>query len=243
MDCHTPGFSGERNVNQHLSKKEKRRLLLWAGLALAAVTVLTVAVGVPLVRFASEPERFRTWVEDRGIWGPIAYMAMVIVQIIIAIIPGEPFEIAAGYAFGAFRGTMLYLAAATAGSLLVFLLVRRYGVGLVEMVFTRERLQSVRFLKSTPRRDLLFLIVFMLPGTPKDLLCWFAGLTDMRLGVWLVICSLGRIPAAVASTVGGDALGSGSYVLAAIAFAVSLAISAGGLLIYGWIQKRRNKAS
>lgn len=229
-------------MNQHLSKKEKTKLLLLAGAALLVTAVLTVAVGGPLVRFALEPERFRAWVEEQGIWGPIAYCLMVMVQIVIAIIPGEPFEIAAGYAFGALRGTVLYLAAATVASVLVFWLVRRYGVGLVELVFSREKLRSVGFLRSTPRRDLLFLVVFMLPGTPKDLLCWFAGLTDMRLGAWLIICSLGRIPAAVASTVGGAALGSGTYKVAILAFAVSLVISLAGLLLYGKIRQRRQSS-
>lgn len=214
----------------------------WLGiLGLLAFLALAVVIGRPIVRFASEPERFRDWVDSHGIWGPIAYMVMVVVQIVIAVIPGEPFEIAAGYAFGAVWGTVLYLAAATAGSVVVFALVRRWGAGVAELFFSREKLQSIRFLRSTPKRDLIFLIIFMLPGTPKDLLCWFAGLTDMRFGVWLVICSLGRIPAAVASTIGGDALGSGRYGFAAIAFAVSLAVSAGGLWLFEIIRSRKNR--
>ena len=91
------------------------------------------------------------------------------------------------------------------------------------------------------QRELLFLLVFMLPGTPKDLLCYFAGLTDIRIPVWLVICSLGRIPSLLSSTLGGAALGSKDYALAILVFAITLAISAIGLLVYNHISQKRRK--
>ena len=82
----------------------------------------------------------------------------------------------------------------------------------------------------------------MIPGTPKDLLCYFAGLTDIKPLPFLLICSLGRLPSLVTSTVGGDALGTESYVLAAVVFAVTLLISGAGLLCYRWLCRRHNRA-
>ena len=216
---------------------KKRKVLFAAALiaALLLIAALGVLVGVPLVRFASEPEHFRDWVDARGIWGRLAYIGMVLFQILIALIPGEPFEIVGGYAFGAVEGTLLCLAASTAGSILVFLLVRRFGMRLVGVFFSRDKLNSLRFLRSTPKRDFLFLLIFMLPGTPKDLLSYFAGLTDIRFPVWLLICSFGRIPSIITSIVGGDALGEGNYTYAILVFAVTLAVSGVGLLIYNQI--------
>ena len=63
--------------------------------------------------------------------------------------------------------------------------VRRFGRELVEVFFPKEKIESLRFLQSSPKRDLLFWIVFVVPGTPKDLLCYFAGLTDLSWGKWL----------------------------------------------------------
>lgn len=207
--------------------------------AIVMMLLILVLVGVPLLRFASQPERFRAWVDSHGFVGRLAYIGMVFLQVMVAILPGEPFEIAGGYAFGAVEGTLLCLLASTLGSICVFLLVRRFGQRLVEVFFSREKLRSIRFLKATPRRDLLFLIIFMLPGTPKDLLCFFAGLTDIRFGVWLVICSLGRLPAIISSTVGGDALGTKNYWGAILVFVVTLLISGAGLLIYERLCRRR----
>lgn len=225
---------------KHLSKKQQK----YVGIAAIAIAVIATALiiwlaGVPLVRFASEPEKFRQWVDDNGIWSRFAYMGMVILQVVIAVLPGEPFEIAAGYAFGAVEGSLLCIAASTLGSITVFLLVRYFGVPLVEVFFSEEKLRRIKFLKTTPKRDFIFFIIFMIPGTPKDLLCYFAGLTDIRLSLWLLICSLGRLPSIVTSTVGGDALGMGQHLFAVIVFVVTIALSLVGLFFYNRAVKRR----
>lgn len=215
--------------------KEKNRKILSVSaviIAVAVIAFLSYYVGVPLVKFASEPEKFRAWVDSHGVLGRLGFMGMVILQVVVALIPGEPFEIAAGYAFGTFEGTVLYLIAAALGSVIVFLLVRKFGVKLVEIFFEADKLKKLRFLKTSPRRSILFLLIFMIPGTPKDLLCYFAGLTDLSFTSWLLICSLGRIPSVVTSTVGGDALGTGNVAFAIAVFAVTLVISVCGLLIY-----------
>ena len=207
-------------------------------LALLFSGLVAWRVGVPLLRFASRPEDFRLWVDGHGLWGRLAYVGMVILQVIIALLPGEPFELAAGYAFGAVEGTALCIAASTLGSLLVFLLVRRFGIRLAEVFFPPEKLASLSFLKTDAKRNYLFFLIFMIPGTPKDLLCYFAGLTDMRITTWLLISSVGRIPAILTSTLGGDALGTKNYLFAALVFAATLLVSAAGLLIYRLICKR-----
>ncbi|MBQ3403912.1 MAG: TVP38/TMEM64 family protein [Oscillospiraceae bacterium] len=230
--------------NENLTQKQRRLL---AGLAIAAFVIRTVLlicfVGIPIVRFASEPGKFRAWVNYHGFVGRLAYMGMVFIQVLAAVIPGEPLEIVGGYAFGAFEGTLLCLIASTIGSIAVFFLVRHFGYWLVEVFFSKEKIQSLRFLKSSPKRDFLFMIIFMLPGTPKDLLCYFAGLTDIRFGTWLLICSLGRIPSIVSSAVGGNALGTESYVMAVVVFVVTLLVSAGGMMLYNRICNKRSVES
>ena len=227
---------------KQLTEKQQKRVGI-AAIAIAAIATALIIwlAGVPLVKFASEPEKFRQWVNDSGIWSRFAYIGMVILQVIIAVLPGEPFEIAAGYALGAIEGTILCIIASTLGSVMVFLLVRYFGVPLVEVFFPEEKLKKLKFLKTTPKRDIIFFIIFMIPGTPKDLLCYFAGLTDIKFTLWLLICSLGRLPAIITSTVGGDALGTSNYWFAVGVFAVTMVISLIGLLIYRHICGRHEK--
>lgn len=138
----------------------------------------------------------------------------MIFQIIVAIIPGEPLEIGAGYAFGAVEGTILCLIGAVLGGAIVVLLVRRYGIKLVEVFFPKEKIMSLRFMQDSRRLELLVFIVFMIPGTPKDLLCYAVGLTNLRMRDWLWISLVARIPSIITSTIAAR-LGERNYVFAA----------------------------
>ena len=231
-------------TKRDLSRKQQKIISIASFcLLLLTLVLLCALIGSPMVRFASDPDKFRQWVDSHGVWGMLAYMGMVALQVLAALIPGEPLEIAGGYAFGAVEGTLLCLLAASLGSAAVIFLVRRYGMRLVEVFFPREKIRSLRFLRSSPKRTFLFMLIFMLPGTPKDLLCYYAGLTDIKLPTLLIICSLGRLPSIVTSTAGGDALGTESYLFAVIIFAATFVLSALGLFIYNMLCKRHEKSA
>lgn len=225
-----------------LTEKQKK---IAAGCALAVFILLSAAVcwfvGRPMIRFARQPELFRQWVDGLGLWGKAAYVGMCILQVMVAIIPGEPLEIAGGYAFGAWWGTALCLIGAVLGSAAVFALVRRWGRPLAEVVFPKEKLDKLQFLHSSPKRTALLWLIFTAPGTPKDLLCYFAGLTDMKWRTWLLIATVGRLPSIVTSTVGGSALGEQNYRAAVIAFAIALAVAGAGYLIYRAVCRRHEQ--
>lgn len=140
--------------------------------------------GKPLLQFVSEPDRFRAWVDTHGLWGRLAFLGMVVLQVIVAVIPGEPLEIAAGYAFGFVEGTLLCMLGMTIGGVLVFAFVRRFGIRAVEVFIPREKIESLKFLQNTKRVCIILVAAFLLPGTPKDVLSYCAGLTkiDQPLG-------------------------------------------------------------
>ena len=230
-----------RQERAQLTEAHKKKIYLFAiVVALLFIAAVGYLVGKPMVDFVREPERFRAWVDSSGLWGRVAFVGMVVFQLIIAIIPGEPLEMGAGYAFGAVEGTLLCIIGCVIGSALVFLFVRRFGVKLVEVFFPREKIRSLRFLQDSRRLNLLTFIVFFIPGTPKDLLSYFIGLTDMKLGTWLLITAVARIPSIVTSTVTGDALGLKDYQFALIAFGVTLALSLLGILVYRRLSARRH---
>ncbi len=223
---------------------EKHRKQVW--IAAVAVFVLFCTfvgyyVGVPMVRLAKEPERFRLWVDQFGVWGKLLFIAMVILQVIVALIPGEPLELAAGYAFGAVEGTLLSMAGILAGSWIVFALVRRFGVRLVEVFFSGRDIGQMGFLKSTKKTKVIVFLLMLIPGTPKDFLSYFAGMTQLTAAQWLAIVAVARIPSLVTSTVTGAAAGEQNYLLAAIMLLVTLTISGAGLLYYRKLCRQQNE--
>ena len=225
------------------TEQQRKRLGVLAILIFCGVIALICwRIGIPMVQLASDPEVFRQRIEESNLNGQLIFIGMVVLQILAAIIPGEPLEIAGGYAFGAIEGTILCLIGGMIGSFLVICLVRRFGIRLVHVFYPPEKLETIRFLKSSPKRTILFLLIFMIPGTPKDLLCYFVGLTDMKLPVLMVICTLGRIPAIVTSTIGGNALGTERYIFAVIVFVLTFLFSMTGLLVYNRICKKQNSS-
>ena len=230
-----------RQERTQLTEAHKKKIYLFAIIvALIFIAAVGYLVGKPMIEFVREPERFRAWVDSSGFVSRVIFVGMVVFQLIIALIPGEPLEMGAGYAFGAWEGTILCIIGCVIGSALVFLFVRRFGVKLVEVFFPREKIRSLRFLQDSRRLNLLTFIVFFIPGTPKDLLSYFIGLTDMKLGTWLFITAVARIPSIVTSTVTGDALGLKDYQFALIAFGVTLALSLAGILVYRRLSARRH---
>lgn len=232
-------MKGKFQMNEDKRSKRVKGLVLFSLFIVFFLLVAYIA-GEPLVRFINDPEKFRAWVDEKGIAAHFVFVLMVLFQVIIAIVPGEPFEIAAGYAFGYVEGTVLFMIGSLIGSAVIFLFVRRYGQRLCNVFFDREKLDKLKFLKDTRKNRVLFFIIFTIPGTPKDLLSYFAGLSDMSFGWWMFVASVGRIPSLITSVIGGGALGNGEYVAAAVVFGIALIISAAGYLVYKGIMKRHS---
>ncbi|MDD4311820.1 MAG: TVP38/TMEM64 family protein, partial [Eubacteriales bacterium] len=169
----------------------------------------------------------------------VLFVGLIILQIVIAFIPGEPFELAAGYAFGTLWGTLLVWIGAIIGTTIVFLFVRKIGIKAVEVFFPREKIDSLKYLQDEKKLNAAAFILFLIPGTPKDLLTYLAGLTKIRLLPWILLTSIARIPSIVTSTISGNALGIEKYSLAIIVYAVTALVSGLGLLLYQRIQRKR----
>ncbi len=208
---------------------------------LAFIGFFTWAIGKPIIEFANEPERFKNWVDTYGIWGRLTFVLMVFIQVVVALIPGEPLEMVAGYAFGGIEGTILCVTGITLGSLAVLLLVKKFGIRFVSLFFNKKEIKRLKFLEDTKKRNFLIFILFFLPGTPKDLLTYFVGLTDIKLSHYLIIVSLARLPSIVGSTFGAEAISFKNYKSAVIILAATVFFSLIGVLIYKNIKKIKNK--
>lgn len=221
---------------------KKYRYLILA-LSIAVMAGLTIALWKPLINFAENPESLALWIENAGIWGPIVFMLLNTLQVLLAIIPGGPFEVAAGALFGPWIGTLMCDVAMTAGGMITFMFVRKFGMKFIELFTTREKIDSVKFLHSNEKSTSLLFLFFLLPGTPKDLMCYVVGLTDIKWTTWLIINLVGRFPAILLSALGGSALGEQKYGIFIAAFAIIIVLYFVGTHLYKKLNHNNESSS
>ncbi len=223
---------------------QKRRRLIALGSVVVVAAVfgwLTYFFTKQFLMFDKSPEEFKTFVEGYGWKGRFVALGIQVLQVIVSLIPGEVVEVGIGYTFGAIEGTLLCMAGVAIASSLVFLLVKRLGIRLVELFISREKINELRFINSEKKLKRLIFILFFIPGTPKDLLTYFVGLTRIKLHEFLIISLIARIPSLVTSTIGGNLIQQESYWGAVWMFVITGAISLAGMLVYNRIVVFRNR--
>lgn len=219
----------------------KKPLKLLLIIAICAALIALCALLIPAVLSLSEPEnqkRFAEFIESIGFWGVFAMLFVQVLQIVVAVIPGEPIELLMGLMFGTWRGLFLTLAGILIGTTIVFFLVKRFGEPLASKFVNVHKFDRLKFLHDPARRDSLIFILFLIPGTPKDVLTYFVPFTNIKFSHFLPLATLARIPSVISSTLVGAAVGSGKLWQSAIIFAATALIGLAGIFINSRLTKR-----
>jgi uncharacterized membrane protein YdjX (TVP38/TMEM64 family) len=204
-------------------------------------TAAVIAYRHELWALFGDPERLRAWVSSFGVLAPLVFVGLQVLQVVVFVIPGEVPQIAGGYLFGALQGTLLSIAGIAAGSTVCFWLARGLGVPFVGAFFDSTQVSRMRALASSPRSRIVFFLLFVIPGIPKDILCYVAGLSAMRFGTFFFVSLLGRLPGILGSAVMGDAAAGRRWLLAGIVGGSALVLFVAGYLlrerIARWLEK------
>lgn len=220
---------------KHYSKKYAATVL---SIISAVLAVLAVVGAVLLYEYIDDLEAFA---KEHIVVGSIIFSVICAVQVIVAFIPGEIVEVAAGVLFGPWWGTLFCLIAETLGSVIVILLVRKFGRRLVESLYPREKIDALPILNDRKKRNAFIFLLFAIPGTPKDFLTYIIGLTKVSIPMYILLTFFARIPSVITSTFAGDSIGDGKLIQAVVILAVTAVVSGIGYLIYLAIQKKNAK--
>ena len=217
---------------------KKTRILIVIGII--AVFLLTVGFSLPFIKYINEPQKLQIILESYGTFAPIMFMLIIMIQTLIPFIPGEPFELLAGYLFGTIKGTIFCLLAASLASIIIIFFVKKYGTRLIEVFYSRKEHEKTNIFKSK-KVFLIYALIFMLPGTPKDLLCYIGGLTEFDIIPLVIVTTIGRIPSIITSTIPSDALAEKNYALAIIIYTITIIISIISLYVYNkYLEKKKS---
>lgn len=178
-------------------------------------------------------EDLREAILAKGVFAPLIFITIQILQVLIAPIPGEASGILGGYLFGALPSFVYSTIGLTLGSWLAFM------VGRLLSDLVRRRLEHTaiykRFNHLVSKGDFIIpFVLFLLPGFPKDSLAYLLGMSHMPLPVFLFITAVGRIPGTLLLSFQGANIYQGDY----LKFAILLAISALIAIPYAFYHKR-----
>ncbi len=214
-----------------------------AVLILLAAVVLCIILIPVIPSLADEKTRdaFAEFIESLGFFGVFVMLAIQVLQIIVAIIPGEPIELLMGLMYGTVGGMALTLLGIVIGQTIVFFLVKRFGISFAGKFVNVKKFEELSFIKNASKRDSLIFILFFIPGTPKDVLTYFAGFTGIPFLRFVILSTLARIPSIITSTWAGASIGDGDFMKTVIIFAVTGVLGLAGIYINNKITSKKAK--
>ena len=210
-------------------------LVKLVGLLVFFIVVIAIAVALmPYFKEIFEPggvERVITEIQSQGPFGVGVLFVLQLVQIIVAFIPGEVVQIAAGMLYGPVGGTIIVLIGCVISSSIIFQLVHRLGAPFVRSMVSDKYLDKFRDFERSGKLNVVVFILFLIPGLPKDVFTYLVPLTDMRMRTFLILTTVGRTPGVIVSTYAASGLASGDTTTSIIIFAVAAAIALIGILM------------
>ena len=179
-----------------------------AGLVLGLIIYFLYAYG--LIGYFTDQNRLLQFISDHQAYAVLIFVGLQMIQVIAAPIPGEVTGVVGGYFFGTFWGTIYSTMGLTLGSWIAFMLARLAGRPLVEMLVKPETIKRYDYVMKHKGMFLAFLM-FLIPGFPKDYLCYLLGLGHMGQRDFLIVSTVGRLLGTVLLTMGGTFFRHGRY--------------------------------
>ena len=199
------------------------------------IMVITLLIGLivylfPVIKNLSTPKgqiEFKKLVSDLGFVGLLVLFGLQFAQIFLIILPGEPIEILAGMCYGGIGGTLFITISAFIISSIIFFAVRKLGRKFVYSFCSKERIEKIensKLFKNPKKIEWIMLLLFLIPGTPKDLLVYIAGLLPLKPLRFILISTFARLPSVISSTFAGSSIVAGNWKYSLVIYAVTFAL-------------------
>jgi len=232
--------------------EKKRKLKIFKiSLFIIVIIILTIITMYlfPVMKNLSSKEGqivFKQKVTNSGFYGLLLLFIIQVAQIFLFILPGEPIEILAGMCYGWFWGTIFIMVSSAMIATLIFWLVRKIGRQFVYDFSDEEKIKKIennKIFQNPKKIELIIFILFLVPGTPKDLLTYLSGLLPIKIRRFLAISTIARIPSIVTSTIAGANIAVGDWKKAIILYGIIVAVVLLFLYIFNKFDKDKTTES
>lgn len=166
----------------------------------AGIAYLLFPLG--LIRYFTDKKLLLHVIQDHRAYAIFIFIGFQILQVVAAPVPGELTGFVGGIIFGTIGGIIYSTIGLTIGSWIAFILARLAGRPLVEKVVNPDIIRRYDYVMKHKGLFLAFLL-FLIPGFPKDYLCYLLGLGHMRQRDFIVVSTAGRMLGTVLLTIEG----------------------------------------
>lgn len=191
-------------------ESKKKKIIKYVVLSIVAIIfVLAIIYLAPIMKDISTKEgqiAFKQKIDNLGIIGFLILFGLEVAQIFFVIIPGEPLEVLAGMCYGITGGTIFITISVFITTTILFFIVRKYGKKFIYESFKKEKIDKIensKILKDPKKVELIMIILFLIPGTPKDLLVYIGGILPVKPVRFILISTFARFPSVITSTIAG----------------------------------------
>jgi len=219
-----------------MSLSRKRKIIYWTVFIFLIILILFLS-SIFVKYFFIDVQKIRTLVSSFGIWSPIIFILLHILQVLIAPIPGQLVGFAGGYLFGAWLGTLYSIIGTVLGTLLVVSLVRKFGEPFVKKM-VGEKIYS-KFNKFCEKEGKLTLfLIYLLPFFPDDAISFIASLSKIRMKHILLLAFIGRLPGMFGLSLIGAGVAESEVTISVVIVSILIFIS---FMIYLYKNKLQHK--
>lgn len=214
-------------------------------LVLVAIMVTVVILLWPRLREIAEPDgmqRLIDQIKGSGPWGLLVLYGIQIIQVMLGFVPSEIIAIVSGMIYGPWLGTLIVIAGCATGTTIVFLIVRKLGAPFVRSMVPKRYMEKINRYEQSDNFYFLVFILFLIPGIPKDVVTYIVPLSSIRLGPFVGVATLGRLPEMFAVAYAASDIAAGQYMRAIVIFAITAVAAIIGLVIYKkTVDKKRDE--
>lgn len=216
-----------------MKKINKAKIMkLIALITTIAILVIATIYMIPIIKQINTPEgqtQFKEKITNSRITGMLILFGLELAQVVLAILPGEPVELLAGICFGPIWGTIFLMVSVFIVTAMIYFFVKKYGRDFIYEFFPKEKVNKVensKLFKDPQKVETVMALLFLIPGTPKDLLVYIGGLLPIKTSRFLAISTLLRFPSIISSTIAGNKLLEGQWKTSILAYVITFIITA-----------------
>lgn len=229
-----------------MKEKNKKTILKILILLISiAIFVLVIWTLWPVMKELSTKEgqlAFKDKINSMGLKGPLLLYLLEAAQMLLVVLPGEPVEVLYGMCYGTIYGAVLLTFAVFINTIIVYFLVKKFGRKILVFYFSEEKIKKVessKWFNNTKKMESILIILFFLPGTPKDLLLYLGAFLPINPVKFVLISTFVRFPSVITSTIAGDNITNGKMYISVFVYIITAIL----IIIFNYFLKKYGKNS